>query len=80
MELRQLLLLKGKVEGNRSCENILSTHRNTINHYVWLSGASGLGYSILCSPDEKSIQELFLYKETIDGQRYSTLSGYFIIL
>ncbi len=77
MELRQLLLLKEKGESNRSCERILGIHRNTINHYVRLFRASGLGYSSLCSLDEKSLQELFPYKETIDEQRYSTLSGYF---
>ncbi len=77
MELKQLLLLKDKGESNRSCERILSIHRNTINHYVRLFRASGLGYSRLCSLDEKSLQELFPYKETIDTQRYSTLSGYF---
>jgi len=36
MELRQLLLLKEKGESNRSCEKLLSIHRNTIN----LTGAS----------------------------------------
>ena len=77
MELRQLLLLKEKGESNRSCEKILGIHRNTINHYVRLFRASGLDYSSLCSLDENSLQELFPYKETIDEQRYSTLSGYF---
>ena len=77
MELKQLLLLKEKGESNRSCERILGIHRNTINHYVRLFRASGLSYRNLCSLDEKALQELFPYKETIDEKRYSTLSGYF---
>ncbi len=78
MELKQLLLLKEKGESNRSCYRILSIHRNTINHYVRLFRASRLSYSSLCSLDEKSLQELFPYKETLDKERYITLSGYFI--
>ncbi|HDZ86004.1 MAG TPA: hypothetical protein ENH35_05700, partial [Candidatus Moranbacteria bacterium] len=66
MELKQLLLLKEKGESNRSCERILGIHRNTINHYVRLFRASGLSYRNLCSLDEKALQELFPYKETID--------------
>jgi len=77
MELKQLLLLKEKGESNRSCARILGIHRNTINHYVRLFRATGLSYTNLCSYNEKSLQELFPYKETIDEQRYSTLSGYF---
>ena len=66
MELKQLLLIKEKGESNRSCERIPSIHPNTINHYGGLLRASGLGYSRLCPLDEKSLQELFPYKETID--------------
>ncbi len=77
MELKQLLLLKEKGESNRSCERILGIHRNTINPYVRLFRASGLSYSVLLKLDEQSLQELFPYKESLDTERYTTLSGYF---
>jgi hypothetical protein len=35
IELRQLLLLKVKGESNRSCENLLGIHRNTIKYREW---------------------------------------------
>jgi len=77
MELKQLLLLKEKGESNRSCERILSIHRNTINHYVRLFRASGMSYATLSSLDEKTLIELFPHKEILDKERYNTLSGYF---
>jgi len=77
MKLKQLLLLKERGESNRFCERILGVHRNTINPYVRLFRASGLSYAELLKLDEQSLQELFPYKETLDKERYSTLSGYF---
>ena len=77
MKLKQLLILKERGESNRSCERILGIHRNTVNHYVRMFRASGLGYSKLCSLDESSLRELFPYKASIDESRYSTLSEYF---
>ena len=77
MELKQLLLLKEQGKSNRSCERILGIHRNTINHYVRIFRVSGLSYQELRLLDEKSLQEMFPAKETIDTQRYKTLSGYF---
>lgn len=77
MELRQLLLLKEKGESNRSCEKLLSIHRNTINHYVGMFRKSGLSYTQLLGYDEKAITELFPTHATYKTGRYSILSGYF---
>jgi len=77
MDLKQLLLLKERGESNRSCERLLGIHRNTINHYVRLFRVSGLSYSDLLSLDEKSLNELFPARETLDKERYKVLSGYF---
>jgi len=78
MELRQLLLLKGKGESNRSCERFLSIHRNTINHYVRLFRASGLSYAKLLDYNDKNLNDLFPVREPINAERYSILSGYFL--
>ena len=77
MELKQLLLLKEKGESNRSCENLLNIHRNTINHYVRLFRASGLNYTHLLQQDDKTLNELFPSNKPINTARYSILSGYF---
>jgi len=77
MELRQLLLLKDKSESNRSCEKLLNIHRNTINHYVRLFKASGLAYAILLEHDDKTLEEMFPARETLNTTRYSVLSSYF---
>jgi len=77
MELRQLLLLKSKGESNRSCEKLLSIHRNTINHYVRMFALSGLSYSSLLGYDDKVLEELFPSREPLNTARYSILSGYF---
>ncbi len=77
MELKQLIILKGKGESNRACERILGTHRNTINHYVRLFSASGLSYADLSALNEKSLNDLFPACETLDQKRHKVLSGYF---
>ena len=77
MELRQLLLLKEKGESNRSCERLLSIHRNTINHYVRLFRASGLSYARLLEYDNKVLSELFPASKPLNTGRYSILAGYF---
>jgi transposase len=77
MELRQLLILKEKGESNRSCEKLLSIHRNTINHYVGMFRKSGLSYTRLLGYDDKAITELFPTHATYNTARYSILSGYF---
>jgi len=77
MELRQLLLLKEKGESNRSCEKLLSIHRNTINHYVRMFRVSGLNYTRLLKHDDKELKELFPSREPLNTARYSILSRYF---
>ena len=77
MDLRQLLVLKAKGESNRNCERLLGIHRNTINHYVGLFCASGFSYSRLLEHDDKSLNDLFPARETLDTSRYKVLSGYF---
>ena len=77
MELRQLLLLKEKGESNRSCEKLLSIHRNTINHYVRMFRVSGLSYTRLLGYDDKALTELFPTCSTFNTARYSILSRYF---
>ncbi len=77
MELKQLLLLKEKGESNRSCEKLLSIHRNTINHYVRMFRASGFSFASLLKHDEIFLKELFPSHEPINTKRYSILSGYF---
>lgn len=77
MELRQLLLLKGKGESNRSCERLLSIHRNTINHYIRLFRASGLSYTRLLEYDNKVLSELFPARKPLNTERYGILAGYF---
>ncbi len=77
MELKQLLLLKEKGESNRSCEKLLSIHRNTINHYVRMFRVSGLSYSSLLDHDDPTLKELFPAREPLNTERYSILSGYF---
>ena len=77
MELKQLLQLKEKGESNRSCEKMLGIHRNTINHYVRLFRASGLGYCVLLEYEDKALMEMFPARETLNTARYSILSGYF---
>jgi transposase len=77
MELRQLFLLKEKGESNRSCENRLNIHRNTINHYVRLFRASGLTYAQLLAHEDKALEELFPAKAAFNTARYSILSTYF---
>jgi len=77
MELRQLLILKSKGESNRSCEKLLSIHRNTINHYVRLFRASGQLYEELLEHSDKQLAELFPAREPLNKQRYSLLSSQF---
>ncbi len=77
MEIRQLLLLKDKSESNRSCEKLLSIHRNTINHYVRMFKASGLTYALLLENDDKSLEDMFPIREMINTERYRVLSSYF---
>lgn len=77
MELRQLLLLKEKGESNRSCERLLSIHRNTINHYVRLFRASGLDYDRLLENTDTELNELFPVCTPINTERYNILAGYF---
>ncbi|PIQ32104.1 MAG: LuxR family transcriptional regulator [Bacteroidetes bacterium CG18_big_fil_WC_8_21_14_2_50_41_14] len=77
MELKQLLQLKMKDESNRSCEKKMGIHRNTINHYVRLFKACGIGYELLLDYDDKSLMEMFPVREALNTGRYSILSGYF---
>ena len=77
MELRQLLILKSKGESNRSCEKLLSIHRNTINHYVRLFRASGQLYEQLLEYGDKQLADLFPAREPLNKQRYSLLSSQF---
>ena len=55
MEIRPLILLKQKSESNRSCEQHLGSHRNTINHYVRLFRASEYDYEHFFKPDRKGV-------------------------
>jgi len=64
MELRQLLLLKEKGESNRSCEKLLSIHRNTINHYVRMFRVSGLNYTRLLKHDDKELKRTVSFSRT----------------
>jgi hypothetical protein len=78
MNIRQLLLLKARGESNRSCEKLLGIHRNTINHYVRMFGCPGLTYEDLLRQDDKSLNELFVERASVDNtDRYKVLSGYF---
>jgi len=77
MEIRQLILLKQKGESNRSCEQHLGIHRNTINHYVRLFRASGFDYEHLLSMDERELSELFPSRQPLNTERYSILSSKF---
>lgn len=74
MDIRQLLLLKEKGESNRSCENLLGIHRNTINHYVRLFRASSLDYKQLLGLNDKELTEMFPSREPLDIERYRLLS------
>ena len=77
MDIRQLLLLKAKGESNRSCEQLLGIHRNTINHYVRLFRGSGMAYEVLLGQGDKTLNELFPESASVDTDRYKVLSGYF---
>lgn len=77
MELKQLLLLKQQGLSNRSCERLLSIHRNTINEYVRLFKASGFSYEKLLALDEQDLKELFPKVESLDKDRYNELSNQF---
>jgi len=77
MNIRQLLLLKQKGEGNRSCARMLQIHRNTINTYVRYFSSSGKSFSELLELSDKELVELFPNRSTTDYDRYTELSQYF---
>ncbi len=77
MDIRQLLQLKANGESNRSCSKILSIHRNTIDPYVRLLGASNLSFNELLEFSDADLLELFPISSNSNTDRYQQLSQYF---
>ena len=77
MDLKQIIQLRLDSLSNRDIGRTLGISRNTINQYVALFIASGLGLDELLELSEASLRELFPVKTTIKNDRYNALVKFF---